>query len=72
MTHTFAGRGAAHPCARTPTRPHHAWRVIDRIADAFAGTHAGLLASNHSRDEEAALRRAFASSDDGVPAVAAG
>jgi uncharacterized membrane protein len=33
--------------------------VVDRIADAFAGTHADLLVTNLGHDEEAALRRAF-------------
>jgi uncharacterized membrane protein len=36
--------------------------VVDRIADAFDGTHARLLVSNLSRAQEAALRHAF---DDG-------
>jgi len=43
--------------------------VVGRIAEAFRGTHAGLLVSNLGRDEEAALRQAFAGSDEGVPAV---
>jgi uncharacterized membrane protein len=36
--------------------------VVDRIAEAFAGTHAELLVSNLSKAQEAALRHAF---DDG-------
>jgi len=43
--------------------------VVGRIAEAFRGTHAGLLVSNLGPDEEAALRQAFAGSDEGVPAV---
>ncbi|MCO1656451.1 DUF1269 domain-containing protein [Pseudonocardia humida] len=39
--------------------------VVDRIADAFAGTHAQLLVSNLSRAQETALRHAFDDGEDG-------
>jgi uncharacterized membrane protein len=41
--------------------------VVDRVHDAFAGTHAELLRTNLSKDQEAALRAAF---DDGDEPVA--
>ena len=37
--------------------------VVDRIRDAFAGVHAELLATNLSKDQEAALRHAFGDDD---------
>jgi uncharacterized membrane protein len=38
--------------------------VVDRIHDAFAGTHAELLLTNLSKDQENALRHAFDDDDD--------
>ncbi len=44
--------------------------VVDRIADAFAGTHADLLVTNLGHDDEAALRRAFDAREDEPAPVA--
>ena len=38
--------------------------VVDRIHDAFAGTHAELLVTNLSKEQEDALRTAFDDSDE--------
>jgi uncharacterized membrane protein len=42
--------------------------VVDRVREAFAGTHAHLLVSNLSREQEDALRLAFDDADDSVAA----
>ena len=42
--------------------------VVDRVRDAFAGTHAELLVTNLSKDQEAALRAAFDDADEPVTA----
>jgi uncharacterized membrane protein len=46
--------------------------VVDRVHEAFAGTHAELLVTNLSREQEAALRTAFDDGDEPAaqPAVA--
>ena len=41
--------------------------VVDRVRDAFAGTHAELLVTNLSKDQEAALRAAFEDEDEDEP-----
>ena len=38
--------------------------VVDRVEEAFAGTHAELLVSNLSHDQETALRAAFDDADE--------
>lgn len=40
--------------------------VVDRVHDAFAGTHAELLVTNLSREQEADLRAAFDDADEPV------
>ena len=42
--------------------------VVDRVRDAFADTHAELLVTNLSKDQEAALRAAFDDADEPVAA----
>lgn len=42
--------------------------VVDRVRDAFADTHAELLVTNLSKDQEAALRTAFDDADEPVAA----
>jgi uncharacterized membrane protein len=38
--------------------------VVDRVHEAFAGTHAELLVTNLNREQEAALRTAFDEADE--------
>jgi uncharacterized membrane protein len=45
--------------------------VVDRVQDAFAGTHAELLATNLSHGQEAALRAAFDDADEPTAQVTA-
>ena len=42
--------------------------VVDRIRDAFAGTHAELLVTNLGKEQETALRHAFEDADEPVTA----
>lgn len=43
--------------------------VVDRVHDGFAGTHAELLVTNLSKDQEEALRAAFEDEDEDADAA---